>query len=89
MCQIVSFIFRIAQRFGISEGTFISVKTDIITILVEKIFPEVVRWPKPDELREVARKMALNRKSVIFFKLCLVWLSGFVIVKVNITRYCL
>ena len=33
-----------------------------MTILVDNIFPDVVRWPSVDELPELARKMAQNRK---------------------------
>ena len=54
--------FRVANRFGIAEGTFTKIKEEIMTILVDIIFLEVVRWPSVDELPELAQKMAQNRK---------------------------
>ena len=60
--QIIFYHYRIANRFGVAEVSFVRARKEIIKILVDDIYPRVVRWPNVDELPEVARKMSLNRK---------------------------
>ena len=56
------YIFRIAHRFNVAEGTFSKLKKEILEIIVEHLYSDYVKWPSTAELENVAERMTLNRK---------------------------